>query len=223
MQEHVPISIWLTTKTDRRHRSKVTHQFEESYSLITSNRRNYTLSIKSTLTKNESSSEQEPAKRIIPSHSLLRSNQHIDVTSPRGAWAEVPMARNKAGRGEERHVIPWSRLNQRLARPREEGGGGWGRGGGRAWPVARSAARTGWTWRMLITPAGYPVFPEGPRWKSSRSNLARPLPTSIMGPPGAQADTGGTETGKETPPSWGPKKSPWINILEAAGHRRLTR
>lgn len=25
---------------------------------------------------------------------------------------------------------------------------------------------------------------------------------------GTQADTGGTETGKETPPSWGPKKSP---------------
>lgn len=124
-------------------------------------------------------------------------------------------------RGAARHPVVTS---QSASGPAAGGGGRRVRRRRRARrPVARSAARTGWTWRMLITPAGYPVFPEGPRWKSSRSNLARPLPTSIMGPPGAQADTGGTETGKETPPSWGPKKSPWINILEAAGHRRLTR
>lgn len=119
MQEHVPISIWLTTKTDRRYRSKVTHQFEQSYSLITSNRRNYTLSIKSTLTKNESSSEQEPAKRIIPSHSFESTHRRNLATrsvsrGPDGAQQSRPR------RGAARHPVVTS---QSASGPAAGGGG----------------------------------------------------------------------------------------------------
>lgn len=117
MQEHVPISIWLTTKTDRRYRSKVTHQFEESYSLITSNRRNYTLSIKSTLTENEKrklqrtrasktnhsvafvTSFESTHRRNLATRSVSRGPDGAQQSRPRRGAARHPVVTSQSASG----------------------------------------------------------------------------------------------------------------------------